>query len=101
MNAIAWIQPEARARTRPAAARLAEVQHPDPVDEESWIGLEINAGKLYQLLRCGAVSVADFRALDRTAKCRVRHLCLRACVQRLHEHGSVEATSPNHAKGLL
>jgi hypothetical protein len=101
MNAIARIQPEARARTRPLAASFAEVQHPDLVDEESWIGLQINASKLYQLLRCGAVSVADFRALDRTAKCRVRHLCLRACVQRLHENDSVEATSPNYAKRWL
>ena len=97
MNALAWIQPEAR----PLAAHFAEVQQPDPVDEESWIGLEINTRKLYQLLRCGAVSVADLRGLDRTAKCRVRHLCLRACVQRLHEHDCLKTIPPNHAKRLL
>lgn len=83
------------------AASFVEVQQPDSVDEESWIGLEIDARKLYQLLRCDAVQVADFRCLNRTAKCQVRHLCLRACVQRLHENDSVETIPPNHAKRLL
>jgi hypothetical protein len=101
MNALARIGKEAKVRMRLPAASFAEVQQLDPVDEESWIGLEIDARKLYQLLRCGAVRVADFRCLDRTAKCRVRHLCLRACAQRLHEHDIVETTSPNHAKRLL
>ncbi|HRD91657.1 MAG TPA: hypothetical protein PK201_00910 [Accumulibacter sp.] len=53
--------------------------------EEGGIELAIDAGKLYQLLVCGAVSVTDFRCLDHVSKCRVRTLCLHACAHRLNE----------------
>jgi hypothetical protein len=53
--------------------------------DESGIELAIDAGKLYQLLVCGAVSVTDFRCLDHVSKCRVRTLCLHACAHRLNE----------------
>jgi hypothetical protein len=73
------------ARTGPPSPGFHAVRTPDPTEEEPRVGLEISAGKLYQLLRCGAVSVADFRCLDRTSKHHVRTLCLHACAQRLHE----------------
>lgn len=56
--------------------------------EEDGIELAIDAGKLYQLLVCGAVSVTDFRCLDHASKCRVRTLCLRACAHRLNRGGA-------------
>lgn len=59
-----------------------------PIKEEHWIGLEISAGKLYQLLVDGAMSVTDFRCLDHVSKCRVRTLCLHACAHRLNEGGA-------------
>lgn len=75
----------ARARTGPLSPGFQAVRTPDPTEEEPRVGLEISAGKLYQLLMCGAVSVTDFRCLDRASKHHVRTLCLHACVQRLHE----------------
>jgi hypothetical protein len=61
------------------------VRIPDAAEEEHRIELEISADKLYQLLVCGAVSVADFRCLDHASKARVRTLCLHACGQRLRQ----------------
>lgn len=57
----------------------------DNFEEDHRIGLEINAGKLYQLLVCGAVSVADFCCLDHASKSRVRILCLHACAHCLSD----------------
>ncbi len=58
--------------------------------EESGIELAIDAGKLYQLLVCGAVSVTDFRCLGHASKCRVRTLCLHACAHRLNQGDAAE-----------
>ncbi|MGF1613169.1 MAG: hypothetical protein ACFCVA_04435 [Gammaproteobacteria bacterium] len=74
--------------------RLHAVRTPDPAEQEPQVGLEISAGKLYQLLVCGAVNVADFRCLDHTSKARVRTLCLHACVQRLRE--TADGTERQH-----
>jgi len=62
-----------------------EVRTSDSFEEDHRIGLEINAGKLYQLLVCGAVNVTDFRCLDHTSKSRVRTLCLHACAHCLSD----------------
>ena len=65
--------------------------------EEGGIELAIDAGKLYQLLICGAVSVADFRCLDHVSKCRVRTLCLHACAHRLNEGGTAKTARRRRA----
>ena len=75
----------ARARADAPIPGFHAVRIPGAAEEEHRIELEISADKLYQLLVCGAVSVADFRCLDRTSKHHVRTLCLHACAQRLHE----------------
>ncbi|MFO7640680.1 MAG: hypothetical protein R6X17_05280 [Candidatus Competibacteraceae bacterium] len=75
----------ALARTGTSSPGFHAVRTPDPTEEEPRVGLEISTEKLYQLLMCGAVSVTDFRCLDRASKHHVRTLCLHACVQRLHE----------------
>lgn len=93
MSAVAMMGKEAMARTPPPTARFHDARTANHAGEEPWIGLEINAGKLYQLLMCGAVSVTDFHCLDRTSKCRVRTLCLHACAHRLHESAAGIAPS--------
>ncbi len=75
----------ARVRMGTPSPGFHAVRTPDPTEEGARVGLEISAGKLYQLLMCGAVSVTDFRCLDRASKHHVRTLCLHACMQRLHE----------------
>ena len=51
----------------------------DSIEDDRWIRLDINVGKLYQLLACGAMSVTDFRCRDHDTKCCIRALCLQAC----------------------
>ncbi len=75
----------ARGRTVAPKTGFHAIRIPDTTEEEHRIELEISADKLYQLLVCGAVSVADFRCLDHASKARVRTLCLHACGQRLRE----------------
>lgn len=67
--------------------------------EEGGIELAIDAGKLYQLLVCGAVSVTDFRCLDHVSKCRVRTLCLHACAHHLNEGGAAGTAQRRRAMG--
>lgn len=85
-----WSTPE-------VAAGFCDVGIPNRDEENSRIGLEISAEKLYQLLVCGAVSVTDFRCLDRASKCRVRTLCLHACAQHLHAVRANETVPWPHA----
>lgn len=87
---VTWSAPEVAAEFRNAGIS-------DRDEENSRIGLEISAEKFYQLLVCGAVSVTDFRCLDRASKCRVRALCLHACAQRLHAVRAREAAPQRHA----
>ena len=89
---------DAMARVHAPAAGFHDARTTDNAEEEHRIGLEISAGKLYQLLACGAVSVTDFRCLDRASKCRVRTLCLHACAHRLNEDGATGTARRRCAK---
>ena len=81
-------------RVRLPVSGFHEVQAVDPTEEDHWIGLEISAEKLYQLLVCGAMRVADFRCLDHAAKCCVRALCLHACAHGLNGSVSTVGAGP-------
>ena len=87
------------ARRKPIALRDAGIAAGRET-EEGGIELAIDAAKLYQLLVCGAVSVADFRCLDHASKCRVQTLCLHACAHRLNG-GAAETARHRRAMGHL
>ncbi|MCP5160032.1 MAG: hypothetical protein H6975_11585 [Gammaproteobacteria bacterium] len=90
---------EARAVRTPVAS-FRKVRTAGRIGDEHRIGLEINAAKLYQLLKCGAVSVTDFRCLDPASKCQVRALCLQACLHRLNEDDMAETMPQRPMKCL-
>ena len=98
MRIATLIGKAAMARASARATGFHDARTADHAEEDHRIGLEISAGKLYQLLACGAVSVTDFRCLDGASKHRVRILCLHACAYRLNGGCAAEIAPPRPAK---